>query len=112
MTGRTRAAAGILTASARVPMLMAGALPAQLMAGALPAQLMAGALPAHAGEISGPVVATASGKVRGADQGGVHRFRNGAAWPPLGAADRAIPLAPETIRPINMKTAHHCGRWF
>ncbi|MET8336610.1 hypothetical protein ABZV14_27975 [Streptosporangium canum] len=97
MTGRTRAAAGILTALASMSMLMAGA------------------LPAHAGEISGPVVATASGKVQGADQSGVHRFRNGAGtttWPRLGAADRAIELAPEAVRPINMKTAHHCGLWF
>ncbi|WP_084258833.1 carboxylesterase/lipase family protein [Microtetraspora malaysiensis] len=33
-------------------------------------------------------------------------------WPALGAADRALELAPEAVRPINMKNAHHCGLWF
>ncbi|WP_063780642.1 carboxylesterase/lipase family protein [Nonomuraea sp. SBT364] len=35
-----------------------------------------------------------------------------AAWPRLGPADRALVLAPEAVRPINMKVAHHCGLWF
>ncbi|MEU7004150.1 carboxylesterase/lipase family protein [Nonomuraea sp. NPDC046570] len=33
-------------------------------------------------------------------------------WPRLGAADQALKLAPEALRPINMKSAHHCGLWF
>ncbi|MEU1722547.1 hypothetical protein ACNF49_38945 [Actinomadura sp. ATCC 39365] len=33
-------------------------------------------------------------------------------WPRLDAADRALALAPEAVRPINLRTAHHCGLWF
>ncbi|MEV4250001.1 carboxylesterase family protein [Streptosporangium canum] len=33
-------------------------------------------------------------------------------WPRLGAADQALKLAPEALRPINMNSAHHCGLWF
>ncbi|MEV0235527.1 carboxylesterase family protein [Nonomuraea sp. NPDC050786] len=33
------------------------------------------------------------------------------AWPRLNAADSALNLAPDAVRPVNMKVAHHCGLW-
>lgn len=33
-------------------------------------------------------------------------------WPRLDTADRALNLAPESVQPINIKNAHHCGLWF
>ncbi|GGT38882.1 carboxylesterase/lipase family protein [Nonomuraea spiralis] len=45
--------------------------------------------------------------VRTGDPNGVGNTR----WPRLGAADRALELAPEAVRPINLKNAYHCGLW-
>ncbi|MBB5782521.1 carboxylesterase/lipase family protein [Nonomuraea jabiensis] len=33
-------------------------------------------------------------------------------WPRLDAADSALNLAPDAVRPVNIKVAHHCGLWF
>ncbi|MGV9308485.1 carboxylesterase family protein [Nonomuraea sp. NPDC003727] len=33
-------------------------------------------------------------------------------WPRLGAADGALNLAPEAVRPVNARIAHHCDLWF
>lgn len=45
--------------------------------------------------------------VRTGDPNGPHRKR----WPRLGAANTALELAPGAIRPVDVKTAHHCGLW-
>ncbi|MGW4474433.1 carboxylesterase/lipase family protein [Nonomuraea sp. NPDC004354] len=67
MTGRTPATAVVLALLASLSMLVAGG------------------TPAHAGDTSGPVVVTASGKLQGTDQNGVRRFRGiPYAAPPTG----------------------------
>ncbi|GAA2432729.1 carboxylesterase family protein [Actinomadura vinacea] len=65
-------------------------------------------LTAHQQRLADQLVGYWTRFIRTGDPNGGHSM----TWPRLDTANTALKLAPEAVRPINVKTTHHCGLWF